>query len=99
MHLSCGRSRAAAAQLAGTGASAVGSPPTPSAYPAILCDPLHARPRQRVRVRETVHGLPNSVPVFSDRWYCNEKSVMTAYTSLLFRGIPGQVSRRPSLTL
>lgn len=34
------------------------------------------------------NGLPNSVPGFSDRCNCNEKSVMTAYTPLLFRCIP-----------
>ena len=33
---------------------------------------------------ETVHGLPNSVPGFSDRCNCNEKSVMTAYTAPTF---------------
>lgn len=38
-----GRSRAAAARLAGTGASTVRTPIGPApAYPAILCDPPHA---------------------------------------------------------
>lgn len=47
----------------------------------------------------TVHGLPNSVPVFSDRCNCKGKSIMTAYIVLLFRVIPRPGSRGPSLTL
>lgn len=89
------RSRAAAAQLAGTGASAVGPPPTPSAYPALLCEHGHAQPTASAYGIGAAVGLPNSVPALRDRCNCKGKSVMTAYTPLLFRGIPRPPSRRP----
>ena len=40
--------------------------------------------------------MPNSVPGFSDRCNCNEKSVMTAYIVRLFRVIPRTTPRPPS---
>lgn len=42
--------------------------------------------------------MPNSVPVFSDRCNCNEKSVMYTYIAPLFRGIPRTVPRPARLT-
>ena len=53
-----------------------GIPPT---YPAILCGHGHGWPTAAASAYGTATGLPNSVPVFSDRWYCNEKSVMHTY--------------------
>jgi hypothetical protein len=79
-----GRSREGAARLAGTGASRVrtgiGRPRhTP---PSCVTGPTPSLATGTGA--GTVHGSPNSVPGFSDRCNCNEKSVMTAYTAPTF---------------
>ena len=56
MRPSCGRSRAAAAQLAGTGASAERTAPTPSTYPALLCEHGHAQPTA------SAYGIGDGMP-------------------------------------
>ena len=95
-----GRSRAAAARLRRDGGKHGADRPRRGS--GLSRHFVWPPPRHAYRTgtgAETVHGLPNSVPVFSDRWYCNEKSVMTAYTPRLFGGIRRPVSRRPSLAL
>lgn len=94
MHRRRGRPRAAAAASRSrrTGASAVGADRGP--IPPSCVTTATPSPRQRVRVRDTARGMPNSVPGLSDRWDCNEKSVMTAYIVRLFRWIPRPAPRR-----
>ena len=75
-----GRSRAAAARLAGTGASAVGAD-TP--IPPICVSTATPSPATGAGAGPA-HGLPNSVPGFLRPCNCNEKSVMTAYTAPTF---------------
>ena len=65
----------------------------PTGYPAILCDHGHGMPTAPAYGTGVRHAVPNSVPVLRDRWYSKEKSVMPAYTHLLFRGILRPVSR------
>lgn len=95
MRLSCGRSRAAAAQLRWDGGKRRRTSSPGIGLSRHLCDYGHAYPAASAYGIGVRHAVPNSVPGFSDRWYCKEKSVMTAYTSLLFLGIPRPPSRRP----
>ena len=97
-----GRSRAAAAQLAGTGASADRIASTPSTCPAILCDYGHAYPT--ASAYGTGSGMPCPIPSrFSPTVAIATKSPLWRHTlhhfSAVFRGRSLDVRSSPSPTI
>ena len=86
-----GRSREVAARLAGTGASRVRTSAARRRHIQPSCVTGSTHSPATGTGAGPAHGLPNSVPGFSDRCNSKGKSVMTAYMPLLSPGI----SRHP----